>query len=139
MSITSKFASPAKDPTPKLHAFIPNCLFMSTFRYLKKSQTQCIQNRTPGCRLKKLLHMQIFSSQLVQNHFRQQFWSYPWLFPLFHIPLLIWLKILFILHFKTFKNAVLLTISILSFLCELTSSLSWITAIASYTSFLCLL
>lgn len=50
----------------------------------------------------------------------------------FQIPLLIQLKIQFILHLKLTQNAVLLTISIVPSSSELPSSLSWIRTIVFY-------
>lgn len=60
MSIAPKFAPPAKDLNSRLHAFIPNCLFKSPFISKKKSQTQCVQNRTSVCHSENFLNMRIF-------------------------------------------------------------------------------
>lgn len=119
MSTASKFASPAKDLNSKLHAFIPNCLFKSPFisKKKKKSQTQCVQNRTLVCHSENFLNTQLFHlswckiisvayTTILELSLTPSFMSHP---------TLISLKILFILHLKPIlKCRGFFTISIVS-------------------------
>lgn len=127
-SIIPKFASLAKDLSPKLHVFISNCLFKSPFRSLKKSQIQCVAREFPVAPWKtstwNFPSNAKFYQLLMQNlccYIR---------FPLFHIPLLIWLKILCIPHTKPIWNAVLLTISLSSHLNH--HHLCWLRTVGFY-------
>lgn len=89
MSIASKFASPAKDLNSKLHAFIPNCLFKSPFISKKNLKPSVSKIELLFATQKTFSTRNFFISAGAKSFqlLTQQFWSYPWLLPLCHIPL----------------------------------------------------